>query len=116
MDNTERKKNIQINLSFARKHTYQSGNNNINNNSNSKSASTENNLNYTTANSNHINNVNNNTTQDLYDTKLDLVTIFEILIKMGFIKYNTDCDNESNSIFENEKKLVYLLWNLLKGD
>lgn len=52
----------------------------------------------------------------LNDMKLDLVTIFEVLIKMGLIKYSISSAADQNSIQENEKKLVYLLWSLLKGD
>ena len=33
---------------------------------------------------------------------------------MGFIKYNKT--NQEGPILENEKKLVFLIWSLLKGE
>jgi hypothetical protein len=45
---------------------------------------------------------------------IDLASLFEIMIKMGFIGYNTN--NIDHPIQENEKRLVFLMWNLLGGE
>ncbi len=43
-------------------------------------------------------------------TYFDVATLFEILIKTGFVRYSTT--NEV-AIAESEKKIVFLIWSLL---
>ena len=45
---------------------------------------------------------------------IDLASVFEIMIKMGFIRYNAA--TLENPVQENEKRLVFLMWNLLGGE